>query len=456
MRTIAADHRPGWSSVSPKRSHSRAVWTLVLLTGLLGGLFVSTPPGSVSADPLSDALAKQKAVQAQIAKQKAQVAALTASQAALKDKLATTKASLDSVNANLEDVKTQVVAMTVQVAAAQAQLDQLNTTVALLDQQLADLEARAAEKQKELATRKTTLAERIRIAYDTDRTSLLETFLSGASFTDVLSEVSYHLDIGTQDKALAEEIVADQKVLAVMQQTAQETKDEAESMRQAAADQKAELDQQYRDLAAARDHLSRLEAQTAALLAQQQATFAKMSADKAALAKAIADGEKAEQQLASQISALIAAQRSRGIPSRYSGTFSWPMAGSVTQWFGCTGFPWEPPLGSCAHFHQGIDISAPMYTPIRAAAPGRVVFAGANPYDAYPKAWIVIVAHSNSLTTWYAHIDNYSHPPAVHAGDWVVTGQVIAYEGMTGHTTGPHLHWAVMLDGQFVNPRLFL
>lgn len=456
MRTLEADHLRGWSSAPSKRSHSRIVWTLVLLTGLVGGLFVSTPPGLVSADPLSDALAKQKAVQAQIAKQKAQVAALTASQAALKDKLASTKASLDSVNANLEDVKTQVVAMTVQVATAQAQLDQLNTTVALLDQQLSDLQARADEKEKQLATRKTTLAARIRIAYDTDRTSLLETFLSGASFTDVLSEVSYHLDIGEQDRALAEEVVSDQNVLAVMEQTAQETKDQAESMREAAAAQKTELDQEYRDLAAARDRLSRLEAQTASLLAQQQATFARMSADKAALAKAIADGEKAEQQLAAQISNLIRLQAQRGIPSQYSGTFAWPMAGSVTQWFGCTGFAWEPPLGSCAHFHQGIDISAPMYTPIRAAAPGRVVFAGANPYDAYPKAWIVIVAHSNSLTTWYAHIDNYTHPPAVKAGDWVVTGQVIAYEGMTGHTTGPHLHWAVMLNGQFVNPRLFL
>ncbi len=68
----------------------------------------------------------------------------------------------------------------------------------------------------------------------------------------------------------------------------------------------------------------------------------------------------------------------------------------------------------------------------------------------------MIIAHSSSLATWYAHIDNYTHPPAVKAGDWVTTGQVIAYEGMTGHTTGPHLHWAVMLNGQFVNPRLFL
>ena len=42
------------------------------------------------------------------------------------------------------------------------------------------------------------------------------------------------------------------------------------------------------------------------------------------------------------------------------------------------------------------------------------------------------------------------------AGQYVAKGQLIAYEGMTGNTTGPHLHWAVQLDGTWVNPRLFL
>ena len=59
-----------------------------------------------------------------------------------------------------------------------------------------------------LRERKALLAERLRQAYDTDRTSMLETFLSAGSFTDVLSEVSYSIDVGEQDKALAEQIVA--------------------------------------------------------------------------------------------------------------------------------------------------------------------------------------------------------------------------------------------------------
>ena len=59
-------------------------------------------------------------------------------------------------------------------------------------------------KKVELAERKALLAQRVRAAYDTDRTSLLESFLSGGSFSDLLTEMSYYIDVGEQDKALAD------------------------------------------------------------------------------------------------------------------------------------------------------------------------------------------------------------------------------------------------------------
>jgi len=130
----------------------------------------------------------------------------------------------------------------------------------------------------------------------------------------------------------------------------------------------------------------------------------------------------------------------------------WPMSGVITQNFGCTGFWAEPAYGNCAHFHRGIDIANAMDTPIHAAGPGKVIWAGRSPYDT---AWIVIIAHSSHLVTWYGHIDN-SPGPVVHAGQYVAKGQLIAYEGCTGNCTGPHLHWAVQLNGNWVNPRLFV
>ena len=130
------------------------------------------------------------------------------------------------------------------------------------------------------------------------------------------------------------------------------------------------------------------------------------------------------------------------------------MPGVVTQQFGCTGFEWEPPYGDCAHFHNGIDIVSPQGcgAPIKAAAAGRIGYIGWNFADGADPAWIVIVAHSSNLQTWYAHMQP-KYP--VRAGQVVKKGQVIGYEGSTGRSTGAHLHWMVDYNGSFVNPRLF-
>jgi murein DD-endopeptidase MepM/ murein hydrolase activator NlpD len=126
----------------------------------------------------------------------------------------------------------------------------------------------------------------------------------------------------------------------------------------------------------------------------------------------------------------------------------------VTQEFGCTGFAWEPPLGSCRHFHKGIDIAAPYGRAVRASGAGLVIIAGPNPYETGSnRAWLVAIAHSSELVTWYGHLK--TNIP-VKVGQHVRAGQIIGYEGLTGRTTGPHLHWAVEFRGVYKNPRLFL
>ena len=452
MRRPVSDRR-GWST-RPKPIIGRRGISLLLLVALAGGFFVSAAPIPVSADDLSDAYAKQTALQKQIADQKAQIAALSASQSALSGKIAGTKATLASVVANVAQVKADIVEMTVGVAQAQAAVDALDTTVAQLDQQLADVEAAEAAKRDELTARKAILADRIRTAYDTDRTSLLETVLSSDDFTDVISEVGYQLDFAGQDKVLADQIVQDQKVLAVMHETTLETMQQTAEMHKVAGQQKALLDKQMADLKAANARLLALEAQTKKLLAEQQARYAALAADKYRLKIILAREARQERELEALIQKLVLeALQSGGIPSQYSGSLAWPMPGVVTQQFGCTGFYLEPAYGDCAHFHRGIDIANSMYTPIHASGAGKVIFSGKSPYDT---AWIVVIAHSTHLVSWYAHVDNNYHPPAVRAGQYVYKGQVIAYEGMTGNTTGPHLHWAVQLDDVWVNPRLFL
>ena len=128
-----------------------------------------------------------------------------------------------------------------------------------LDAELTRLTTEEAEKAASLADRKDELALRIRSAYDTDRTSLLETFLSGGSFTDILAEASYMIDVGEQDKALAQQIERDQAALAAIHQTVVETRLATEDLRVETAAQKKKLDKSMRALKKEQAKLKKLE-----------------------------------------------------------------------------------------------------------------------------------------------------------------------------------------------------
>jgi murein DD-endopeptidase MepM/ murein hydrolase activator NlpD len=234
------------------------------------------------------------------------------------------------------------------------------------------------------------------------------------------------------------------------------TQTHTDELRVTTAAQKVALNKSLKGLKDAKAELRRLEKETQRNLAIQRATYAKVAVNKKNAAKALAAAAKAQKMLAGRIADIVRRQSQQGnIPSQYNGTLRWPMSGNVTQPFGCTGFSWEPPLGSCAHFHQGIDIVAPYGTPVRASGDGVIAYIGWNYADGPDPAWIVIIAHSSGLQTWYAHM-TAAYPGNIHQGSMVKAGQVIGHEGNTGHSTGAHLHWAVMLNGDFVNPRLFL
>jgi murein DD-endopeptidase MepM/ murein hydrolase activator NlpD len=344
--------------------------------------------------------------------------------------------------------------MVKQVNSVRAKYEALLGELKSLDAQLAKVVADEATKRQQLGERRALLADRLRNAYDTDRTSLLETFLSGASFTDVLTQVSYLLDVSEQDKALAVQIMGDQETLASLHQTVVDTRTNTDELRKQTAVQKRALDAQLNALKQAQAALRQLELRTAHVLALQKAAYAAAARNKAALKQSLARAASAQRALAHKIDAIVRSQASSGrIPSDYNGTLGWPMGGTVSQNFGCTGMSWEPPMGDCPHFHQGIDVVAPFGTPIHASGAGRVAYIGWNWADGADPAWIVIIAHSGNLETWYAHMQA-RYP--VSLGEWVNAGQVVGFEGNTGHSTGAHLHWAVRRNGIFVNPRLFL
>jgi murein DD-endopeptidase MepM/ murein hydrolase activator NlpD len=111
-----------------------------------------------------------------------------------------------------------------------------------------------------------------------------------------------------------------------------------------------------------------------------------------------------------------------------------------------SGFGWR--LDPWPEFHKGVDLDANYGDPVRAAAAGTVVAAG---YDGgYGNK--IDIDHGNGYHTWYCHLSRID----IHTGQYVMKAQHIALVGSTGESTGPHLHYQVMLDNQAVDPSPYL
>jgi len=106
-------------------------------------------------------------------------------------------------------------------------------------------------------------------------------------------------------------------------------------------------------------------------------------------------------------------------------------------WCGC----WKP--------HTGIDLAAPYGTPIMAADNGQVIWVG---WDWSGLGWAVKINHGDYIATIYGHLDHF----IVKVGQNVNVGQVIGYEGSTGASTGPHVHFMVLVHNIWIDPTKYV
>jgi murein DD-endopeptidase MepM/ murein hydrolase activator NlpD len=140
---------------------------------------------------------------------------------------------------------------------------------------------------------------------------------------------------------------------------------------------------------------------------------------------------------------------SLGSASGSTGPMQRPVVGAVvSQGFGCTGFAAEPVDTACpgGHFHSGIDLAAPLGTPVLAALPGRVhVVRTIGGYGLR-----VELTHAGGLLTLYGHLSGVD----VVDGDVVAAGDRIGEVGSSGNSTGPHLHFEVRRTGIAEDPRI--
>jgi murein DD-endopeptidase MepM/ murein hydrolase activator NlpD len=281
------------------------------------------------------------------------------------------------------------------------------------------------------------------------------TYQSGGSFSTLQALLAARspADFADRMAAVASITSAQSSVLAAI------------GRRQLALDARAHDLQEVRDRVARADELARTRLmQVIALEAQAQAAQDQVSqlvaqrraAVAAARAAQVIDDQQAQQQqgedtqllseLAARARALLGAAGAvpgSSVPVQ-PGALQWPLHGPVTSPFGMR----VHPITGVRKLHTGADLGAACGTPIRAARDGTVISAGFN--TAY--GWRTVVLHGvvggALLTTTY----NHQQDMRVHVGEQVSAGQVIGLVGTTGYSTGCHLHFELIVNGDFVDP----
>jgi murein DD-endopeptidase MepM/ murein hydrolase activator NlpD len=335
-----------------------------------------------------------------------------------------------------------------QITAEEAKIADLENQVAALDAQIQDTQDR-------IDVERTQVSEMARAAYRQPRT-LLEVIARAGSLREALVSTVDLVVAGDRAHALQARLEADLVKLQSDRDQRLSDLDTENSLHDQLVSDMSSLS----DLMSLQDDLS---SQLADLVSQIQSAQDQLSGQPADVTAALATLlEQQEQDLIAQAdqAAWTQAQVGAGLAVATrelpAGTnlsplaLSWPMAHfTLTQPFGPTNVLLEPRVGPYPHFHTGVDLAAPLGTPVLAAADGIVV---AVAHTAIGYGNYVMIAHGGGVITLYAHLLE----TVVNVGDRVKRGQLIGREGSTGLSTGPHVHFEVRVNDQVVDPMRFL
>jgi len=413
-------------------------------------LLVQTVP--VSADPADDARLAQLAREKQELERAVQISRQNAERY---------RQEANRFQAAVEQANSRIAQLSLEQAQAQSEADALKIDIAIAEEQLAlvafqlnetealigSLKAQASEQTKQLAKREELYAIHLRATYLQSRVSPLEMLLSSRSLTDFVSRVQTLILIDRHDKQIVGDIRALKASTAQKQEDVEQKESEIKglqsqitSQRASLAKKKADYEGIVRAKAASIDQTDEQRALAATSRNNAVGATQQANTEAASLNRRLEQTEAAYASLAAELAA-----RS-GLAVFTGRMVVWPVNGPITSGFGAR---W-------GGFHNGIDIAAPMYTPIRAGAAGRVVTVG-KPYLAYgDTATVVIIAHGSNFSSLYGHMDDGAHSPIVRVGQFVTAGQMIGYVGMTGWTTGPHVHFMTIVNGRAVDPRPYM
>jgi murein DD-endopeptidase MepM/ murein hydrolase activator NlpD len=365
-------------------------------------------------------------------------AALDRKISGLRGEIQDAKRKEGALTSDIEAATQRIDAIGGDIGALSALIAELETDLAAHERRLAVLEDRVEEQtrgiehlQTQFGIAQARLEQRLVELYQNEDADAFEILLQVQSLSDIVDQLEYFESIGREDQAIAEQIQTLRDELRVAREETRLTRVEVASETRVLARKTAEQ-------VAAKEALVAQQNALAAARANRQSILASTREHRHEAQEDVQAMQAQSAKLAAQIRASTGGS---GGGSTGSGTsssgFIWPVQGIVTS-----GFGWR-----WGRMHEGIDIAAPSGTPIRAVAGGTIIYTG------YMSGYgnITIIDHGNGLATAYAHQSGFAL-----GGGSVSQGTVIGYVGMTGNSTGPHLHFEVRVNGSPVDPMGYL
>ncbi len=401
------------------------------------GLVVGVAGLPAAADELDDLADKRQKVEKKLEEKHDHVDAASA------EASAATEAWL-AARDDLAQAQTHLAQTQGELAAAQALDEQMQQRLDAAVARLRRAQAALDAGREDMDVQQDRLRQMVVAAYEQGDPALrgLSMVLTTQDPTELAGSMNASSTVIDMESTILDQLEAGAVLLEVREDELHAAKADVAEKRRAAA---ANLSRKEALELAAREAESRV-SEMVSLRAQARATAVKAkNADLAALEKLQAERDR--------IAELIAAQAMQGSgtyvgPGGGNGYLSMPVDGTITSPYG-----WRThPIWGYRSMHDGIDFGAACSSPVRAAAPGKVL--STYYHSAYGNRLLVDhgVKHGVSVVTISNHLSGY----AVSEGDRVRRGEVIGYVGSTGWSTGCHLHWTVLQSGQHVDPMSWL
>jgi murein DD-endopeptidase MepM/ murein hydrolase activator NlpD len=371
-----------------------------------------------------DPAAEKAQVDQRIAELQAEIASAKDQEGVLTSQLGAVVTELRAAQSAVGEAEGSLDLLEAELAAEQERLERLTTRLRAQTLRLKRL-------QREYRRAVAILESRVRAIYIEQPPDVLSVLVSATTFGDLVDSYEFVNRIGLQDQRIARQVEIAKTKAAAERRATQKTQRLAAATVSVIAARTDEARSVRDRLASNRDTLAAARRLKRSALADSRETREEYLGEVNALA-----AQSAALAAAIQAAQTGAGTTGTGAPS--AAGLIWPVNGPVTSGFGLR---W-------GRMHEGIDIAAPMGTPIWAAAAGTVIHSGWLGGYGY----LVVVDHGNGLSTAYGHASAL----LVAVGQEVSQGETIALVGSTGHSTGPHLHFEVRVNGVAVDPLLYL